>query len=196
MTAFGAHIDRCYHEGFWVELGDVLERAHATRYTTRGAVVRDIPTISDVAVQTTPYRKSVGLQTSPERSRTRSRSRSRSPLRREDNWEILSTFSIMVCSPTATDVGQTTPTTRRRGRKRCWCCGSTKARKCPRRGQEPVCYGCGEKGISVRTCPRCGADWRRQGAFVIGKGHPYRHRAEKRSHDSSGSQSRKRSSCR
>lgn len=109
-------------------------------------------------------------------------------------WEMLSaSSSIVVCSPPATDARRLTPAPqRRRGRKRCWCCGSTghKTRTCPKRGQEPVCYRCGERGVFVRTCPFCGDAWRRQGPFVVGKGHPFRHRYERESRGPSGTRDR------
>lgn len=99
------YIDDCYEEGFWVELSDVIQQPHEERYITCGAVVKELPSTREITVQANPQVTEVGFQTEPFREC------SRSPPQRRDNGgttaggELVSTLSILICSPPASEIG-------------------------------------------------------------------------------------------
>jgi len=61
----------------------------------------------------------------------------------------------------------------RERRERCWNCGATShfATVCPE-PRRAFCYRCGRPGHTVKTCPTCGEEWRGQGPYKPGCGHP------------------------
>lgn len=58
--------------------------------------------------------------------------------------------------------------------ERCWNCGSTRhfAHSCDSVVRRQFCYRCGRNNTTIRDCPDCHAEWRRQGPYIPGAGHP------------------------
>ncbi|KYM95022.1 hypothetical protein ALC62_14322, partial [Cyphomyrmex costatus] len=54
----------------------------------------------------------------------------------------------------------------------CWNCGQGDHlySKCPWKRRE-FCFGCGRRGETLRTCPRCKDRWRDKGPYHPMKGH-------------------------
>lgn len=52
-----------------------------------------------------------------------------------------------------------------RGATVCWNCRATdhKYMDCPLPRDNPYCYGCGRREMTMRTCPDCGSEWRNLG---------------------------------
>lgn len=60
-----------------------------------------------------------------------------------------------------------------RGSLVCWNCRVTDHRysNCPQPRDQPYCYGCGRRGVTMRTCPACGQGWRDMGPYRPEQGH-------------------------
>lgn len=167
-------------EGFWEGLSEVLTRMEETRWTTRGAVVRDIPRAVDAATQTSAAtqrdrevqtgpegHRTVGTQTEPESAPRRQ------PLRWEETHYLPGRSSKVATSPRDSRVERVGP---RAGfppmPRGCWNCGEIGHRytRCTRLTTQ-FCYGCGVPGVTVSTCPRCGPGYSRTGPYS-GQGGP------------------------
>ncbi|KMQ84629.1 inner centromere [Lasius niger] len=55
----------------------------------------------------------------------------------------------------------------------CWNCRATDHRysDCPHPRDNPYCYGCGRRGVTMRTCPGCCEEWRNLGPYRREQGH-------------------------
>ncbi|CAL1678298.1 unnamed protein product [Lasius platythorax] len=124
-------------------------------------------------------RRSLSLRRSPRRTPKR---RGRSPARRT-NRNTSRERSQHRRSPARKDEGGPTersisrqtslsvaPT---RGSTVCWNCRATDHRysDCPHPRDNPYCYGCGRRGVTMRTCPACGPEWRNLGPYRPEQGH-------------------------
>lgn len=58
--------------------------------------------------------------------------------------------------------------------ERCWNCGSSRhfAHSCDSVVRRQFCYRCGRSNTTIRECPDCREEWRRQGPYIPGAGHP------------------------
>lgn len=43
--------------------------------------------------------------------------------------------------------------------------------ECTQPRDRPYCYGCGREGVTIRTCPDCGPEWRDLGPYRPGRDH-------------------------
>ncbi|KMQ84633.1 inner centromere [Lasius niger] len=55
----------------------------------------------------------------------------------------------------------------------CWNCRATDHRysDCPHPRDNPYCYGCGRRGVTMKSCPGCGTEWRNLGPYRREQGH-------------------------
>lgn len=55
----------------------------------------------------------------------------------------------------------------------CWNCRAIDHRysTCPLPRNHTYCYGCGRRGVTMRTCPTCGEEWRNLGPYRPEQGH-------------------------
>lgn len=47
-----------------------------------------------------------------------------------------------------------------------------RANACPLPQLGVYCYRCGRQGTTIKECPECSDDWRAQGPYISGRGHP------------------------
>jgi len=179
--------------GFWDDLGDELRERYERRTTTRGAVVRKWPTGRDAATQAAPQQADEAVQAQPLRryaniqvrpcryevavdtadlaegavtpAGERARAEPESPSRPEEAERRAALEETLE--------QEARRARSRERRERCWNCSSVAhfAVLCsePRRA---FCYRCGRPGHTVKTCPTCGSEWRSQGPYKPGCGHP------------------------
>lgn len=187
------YIDRKY-PGLWNDLGDALQVEHARQYTTRGAVVREMPRQREAATQTERRMRSVCLQVGS-RSSLRATTATQTDRRMRSVGLQVGRVTLRTTTATQTEAGapsehrrveeSTTsefpgaqklrgePDRQERPRggpdevERCWACGSAEhfAHNCPSRARSTFCYRCGQKGVSVRQCTNCREGWRQQGPY-------------------------------
>ncbi|KYN50016.1 hypothetical protein ALC62_00043, partial [Cyphomyrmex costatus] len=158
------------------------QAAQEARYTTRGAVVREWPRTRDVGLQHRPRACERATQTDPpeipRRPTGRSRSRGSEERHSEDRRE-------RTPRPNLADGERGRPRGKvSEGRESgatstnihgCWNCHEEGHRysECPWKRRE-FCFGCGRRGETLRTCPRCGQRWRNLGPYHPSKGHDLR----------------------
>ncbi|XP_050452441.1 uncharacterized protein LOC126852020 [Cataglyphis hispanica] len=55
----------------------------------------------------------------------------------------------------------------------CWNCRSAQHyySDCPWPRERQYCYGCGRDGVTLRTCPSCGIEWKNSGTYHPDMGH-------------------------
>lgn len=136
--------------GLRVDLEETAQEIQNFRYTTEGAVVRDLPRMQKEATQTgtedsrsravqaEPRRESRGTQTEDEATSVDERESRNRTSRRRDPAPI---------------------------REGCWNCSEVHPyTRCPRPRRQ-FCYGCGEPGVTLWDCRRCGPEYRRTGPY-------------------------------
>lgn len=134
------------YPGFWRELGDIWQEYLESRYTTRGAIVRDWPATAETGAQTDhpaePSSRDVACQTNP---MIQVGPALESWLAEVERWAR----SDQSHRPTNSG---------------CWNCGSPRHRysQCPQPRDQNFCYGCGRRGVTLRECGRCREEWRRE----------------------------------
>lgn len=135
--------------GFLVDLEEVTQNIRDLRYTTEGAVVRDLPLMQNVATQTEPAdAQTRAIQAEPAR-------------------ESRDTQTGESAAPTAQSGPEPTrerpvPAPIRPG---CWNCdGAHPYTWCPQ-FRRLFCYGCGERGVTLRECRRYESNYRAEGPY-------------------------------
>ncbi|KMQ83494.1 gag protein [Lasius niger] len=169
-----------HDEGFWLDLEDVATEFQRAVYTTEGAVVHEclptqstqvqtrVETRSEMATQTgatpaveqstqtgpPPRTATTGTTTSPSRRNVPARERTPEPSRRTEERQSRDSRRR-----TCYEVG-------------CWNCGSPQHSyaKCPLPRMGDFCYGCGQSGVTLRDCLRCGSAYRRTQPYTAGRG--------------------------
>jgi len=139
---------REYDPGFWADVWETLQEAHALRWTEEGAVVRRFPEVRDAMTQAQTLRvRHGGVQTSPVATR-------------EIGVQTEDWAREAAPEPAAPPPGG------------CWNCGSTLHgyTRCDRPRQNSFCFGCGERGATVRTCRRCGPIYERTQPYSAPRG--------------------------
>jgi len=157
---------REYDPGLWADVWETLREAHRLRWTLEGAIVREFPEMRDAAAQAQViWVRDRGAQTSPVPGRSagtvrvHTRSTQTSPVPSRDA-EIQAGNVRRGTSPEGAPAGG------------CWNCGSLQHgyAQCGRPRREPFCFGCGERGATVRTCPRCGPVYERSEPYSAPRG--------------------------
>jgi len=159
---------RDYDPGLWADAWETLLEINSHRWTDEGAIVRGLPTMRDASTQARTMRvHNRGTQTSPVSGRdagtvrVHERSTQTSPTPGRDAGiqagEMVREASPVRALPTPGG---------------CWNCGSTQHgySSCGRPRRESFCFGCGERGVTVRTCRRCGPVYERTRPFTAPRG--------------------------
>jgi len=148
---------REHDPGLWADAWETLQEA--------GAVVREFPAMRDSSTQAQTLRvHHRGMQTSPTHTR-----------------EVRAHSGGTQTTPVPTrEIGTQTEEEGRRtspGRvaspaNGCWNCGSPSHgyAACSQPRREPFCFGCGERGATVRTCRRCGPVYERTEPHLAPRG--------------------------
>jgi len=186
-------IIRREYPGFWEDLGEELRERYERSTTTRGAVVREWPAGRDAATQATPLQRDVATQEQPRQRHANIQIRPRRHDVAVDTADLAGGTGNPVAGPAGTEpeppnkpeetagraaLEETLEREARRARsrerrERCWNCGATShfATVCPE-PRRAFCYRCGRPGHTVKTPPTCGEEWRGQGPYRPGCGHP------------------------
>ncbi|GAB1867753.1 Gag protein [Camponotus japonicus] len=158
-----------HDEGFWTDLEDVAGQVRRARWTTEGAVVREWPATRDAPAQATPEEGVARVtQTSPPEPTRRSPTQP-TPRERTSSPEDQAGSGPRRFRPE--------PAAERPPRGvpcgvGCWNCGSPRHpyAECPLPRTGSFCYGCGQQGVTLRGCGRCGGAYRRATPYTAGRG--------------------------
>lgn len=154
------------HPGFWRELRELGNRHHDAQYTTQGARVCGWPEGREVATQTDGVGRPGGRGVRDAGTQT---SHPRSPPGGVER--AVQTDPVLGVGPAlerwleAHRTPATTARDPRPPRGGCWNCDSPRHRysDCHQPKYRLFCYVCGEPGVTVKECERCGEEWRRAG---------------------------------
>lgn len=177
MLRYGSLIDYIdeRYPGFWSDVGDTMGRIRELMVTTRGATVRNLPSVQEVGVQTDLIGSQIRIRTPTGTGWTqtellggqiRTRSRTREAVQYV-HWVTPHRDAGQQTDPEMEPILPRTRTPERRERQQppitamlprgCWNCGGNhRFAACTQPRRDHFCYGCGHVGTTVKDCPRCG----------------------------------------
>lgn len=166
------------HEpGFWDNLWDTMEVARRWRWTEEGAVVAEPPTTRDAEAQT-PARETRDAAVETTRGPTcevgtqaDAQEGARQPAPVQEDWLPPPPPTKTVREDLARRYGAP-PAENLRHPGGCWNCLSELHAypECDLPRMQSFCFGCGERDVTVRTCPRCGPTYRRTEPYTGPRG--------------------------
>ncbi|XP_039309673.1 uncharacterized protein LOC120358699 [Solenopsis invicta] len=152
-------------EGFWPDLRDTMEQAHRWRFVPKdenGSRITEFPRSRDTGSQT--------LEPNPFGA---------------SSWEAGRAGARETVGRNRMAVNPSPPTVPLRAAGGCWYCGSRfhANAECNFPRMQIFCCGCGERGVTIRTCRNCGPEYRRMDPASAPRGSGNRQRLAEAARD-------------